>query len=63
VNDVPPDIELGVAVAVNEVERGLVREPVFRFNVNVPGPLKLTRVGSFEPEQVRPLEQLQLEIE
>jgi hypothetical protein len=60
-NVVPPCIELGVAEAVNEVEMGFDSEPVLRFKVIVPGPLNVTRVGLFEPEQVRPLEQLQLE--
>jgi hypothetical protein len=61
VNVVPACVEFGVENAVSDVERGLLSEPVLRFNVIFPGPLNVTRVGSFEPEQVRPLEQLQLE--
>jgi len=62
VNVVPACVEFGVENAVSDVERGLLSEPVLRFNVIFPGPLNVTRVGSFEPEQVRPLEQLQLHI-
>ena len=40
--------------AVSEVETGQVSEPILRFSVIFPGPLNVTRVGSFEPEQVRP---------
>ncbi len=40
--------------AVSEVETGLLSEPAFRFSVIFPGPLNVTGVGSFEPEQVRP---------
>jgi hypothetical protein len=42
------------AEAVSEVETGLGSEPVLRFNVIFPGPLNVTIVGSFEPEQVSP---------
>jgi hypothetical protein len=51
----------GVAETVNDVDVGFVSDPVFKFNVSVPGPVNVTWVGSFEPEHVRPLEQLQLE--
>ncbi len=54
VNVAPPPVEPGVDTAVSEVETGLLSEPVFRFSVILPGPLNVTRVGSFEPEQVRP---------
>lgn len=61
VNGAPPPIEFGVANAVSEVEMGLVSEPVLRFNEIVPGPMNVTRVGSLDPEQVRPFEQLQVD--
>jgi hypothetical protein len=61
VKDVPRAGFAGDAVAVSEVETGLVSEPVLRFNVIVPGALNVARVGSFEPEHASPPVQLQLE--
>jgi len=58
VNEFPPEC---VAEAVNEVETGFDSDPVLRLKVIVPGPTKLTSVGSFEPEQAKSPEQLQLE--
>jgi hypothetical protein len=63
VNVVPPCIELGVAEAVNEVETGLVSEPVLKFMVIVPGPPIETKTTLLEPEHDNPPEQLQFEIE
>jgi hypothetical protein len=53
-NVVPSPVEPGGDTAVSEVETGLLNEPVSRFSVILPGPLNVTTVGSFEPEQVRP---------
>jgi hypothetical protein len=53
----------GVAEAVSIVELGLVSEPVWRFSVIVPGPVKETGVRSPDPAQDRPPEQTQLETE
>jgi hypothetical protein len=49
----------GVAEAVSIVETGFDRDPVLRFRVIVPGPVKETAVRSFEPEHASPPEQLQ----
>jgi hypothetical protein len=54
VNVVPPPVEPDGNIAVSEVDTGLLSEAVFRFSVILPGPLNVTKVGSFEPEQVRP---------
>ncbi len=51
----------GNAKAVREVEIGFRRDPVFRFKVIEPGPVKLTVEGLGEPEQLNPPEQLQPE--
>jgi hypothetical protein len=51
---VPSPVDPGGNTAVSEVDSGLLSEPVFRFSVIFPGPLNMTRVGSFDPEQVRP---------
>jgi hypothetical protein len=61
VNDVATSVELGVDNAVSEVEVGFDSDPVLKFNVIVPGPLNVTRVGSLEPEQANPPEQPQLD--
>ena len=63
VNGEPGD---GVGVegdAVSMVETGLVSEPVWRFRVIVPGPVKETGVRSPDPAQDRSPEQAQLETE
>jgi len=62
VNTLPRDGFRGVAKAVKEVETGFDKEPVLRFKVIVPGPRNVTRVGSFDPEQVKSPMQLQLDI-
>ena len=53
----------GVADAVSMVETGLVSEPVLRVSVLAPGPVKETGVGSPDPVQDSPPEQVQLETE
>jgi hypothetical protein len=55
VDDVDEDVTDGV------VEAEFVDVWVWRFNVIVPGPVIVTVVGLFEPEQASPPEQLQLE--
>ncbi len=61
VNCAPPCTVLGVAITVKDVEMGFESDAVFRFSVIVPGPANVTTVGLFEPEHVKPPEQLQLE--
>ena len=61
VKEVPCTGFAGDAEVISEVETGLESEPVLRFIVIVPGPLNVTRVGSFKPEHANPPEQLQLE--
>ena len=51
----------GVAEAVSIVETGFDRDPILTFRVIVPGPVKETVVGSFDPEHANPPEQLQLD--
>lgn len=62
VNVLPWDGLGGVAKAVSEVETGFDKRPVLRFKVIVPGPRNVTRVGSFDPEQVKSPMQSQLDI-
>ena len=62
VNEPPWDGVGGVAKAVREVETEFDKEPVLRFKVIVPGPRNVTKVGSFDPEQVKSPMQLQLDI-
>jgi len=47
-------------VTCSVVEVGLI-VCICRFNVIVPGPMKVTMVGLFEPEQISPPKQFQLE--
>jgi hypothetical protein len=49
------------ADAVSIVEVGFGKDPVLRFRVIAPGPVKETIVGSVEPEQANPPEQFQLD--
>ncbi len=62
VNVLPWDGFGGVDKAVTEVEAGFDKDPILRFNVMLPGPKNIVRVGSFDPEQVKSPVQLQLEI-
>ena len=62
VNVLPWDGLGGVVKAVREVEIEFDKDPVLRFKVIVPGPRNVTRVGSFDPEQVKSPMQLQLDI-
>jgi hypothetical protein len=59
VNDDPACNELGDADAVNDVETGLESDPVFKFKVIEPGPVAVTSVTSFDPEQAKPPLQIQ----
>ena len=61
VKDPSRETELGFAETVSDVETGFDSFPVLRFRVIVPGPRKLTTVGSFELEQAKFPEQFQLE--